>query len=316
MNENENSRRTSEPIANRIKKNPLLFAAAAVLVLVLVLFVCKDGLSGIRIDEPSYILGDGNLYMYTIDVGQGDCILLVSPSGKTMLVDTGESGSYSTVSGFLHDRGIEELDIVVGSHPHSDHVGAMGKLLNEFGAGLLLLPEAENKTNNNIISIADELNIDWEYVWNDTEIEWDSDCTVTVLAPVSDASYSASDMNEWSIIMRVEYGANAIILTGDAETHSEQVAMFANDSDLFNADILKIGHHGSATSTGDSFLEAVSPRYAILSLGKDNRYGHPHWETMDKLDNANITYFRTDECGTIVAVLTGSTCTVYPFSDD
>lgn len=314
MAEYENNRENKGP--NVKKRNPLLFAAAIAVFLVLAFFAYKSGFLDYLINEPSYGIGDGNLYMYTIDVGQGDCILLVSPNGKTMLVDTGESNSYQAVSSFLHDRGIEGFDIVIGSHPHADHVGAMGELLNEFGTDLLLLPEVDNKTNNTLISIADGLNIDWEYVWNNSEIDWDSDCAVTVLAPVCDASYSESDMNEWSIILRVEYGANAIILTGDAEVHSEQIAMFANDSELFEADILKIGHHGSSSSTGDSFLEAVSPEYAILSLGKDNRYGHPHWETMEKLENANITYFRTDECGTIVAILTGSTCSVHPFSGD
>ena len=314
MIEKENNQKNNEP--NVKKRNPWLFAAAIALFLVLAFFAYKNGFFDDLINEPDYGIGDGNLYMYTIDVGQGDCILLVSPNGKTMLVDVGESSSYTAVSDFLHDRGIEGLDIVVGSHPHSDHVGAMGKLLNEFGADLLLLPEVDNRTNNALISIADGLNIDWEYVWNNSEIDWDRDCTVTVLAPVCGASYSESDMNEWSIILRVEYGENAIILTGDAEVHSEQLAMFANDSELFEADVLKIGHHGSSSSTGDSFLEAVNPEYAILSLGKDNRYGHPHWETIEKLDNTNITYFRTDECGTIVAVLTGSTCTVHPFGGD
>ena len=131
-------------------------------------------------------------------------------------------------------------------------------------------------------------------------IDWDSDCKVTVLSPVPEFDeYSKTDWNEWSLIMRVEYANHSMIFTGDATVRSEQAAMLNNEKYLFDADVLKVPHHGSTTSSFLGFLEAVSPEYAIISVGKGNSYGHPDCDTIQKLKQVNAEIYRTDELGTI-----------------
>lgn len=252
---------------------------------------------------------NGKLKMYTIDVGQGDSSLLISPNGSTMLVDAGDTDAFDAIDSLLTDLEITNIDVLVATHAHSDHIGSMRDVVEKYSIGLFVIPDVEysSKTYSKLINSVDEHGIKTQYAYSGDTIKWDDECTVSILAPVEDASYSESDMNEWSVILRVEYGENAIILTGDAETVSEQIAMFSNSENLFKADVLKVAHHGSSTSSSDAFLDAVDPMYAIISLGKDNKYGHPHGETMQKLSERNITVYRTDEVGTVLTVLTGDT---------
>ena len=260
--------------------------------------------------------GDGTLKMYAIDVGQGDSILMVSPTGKTMLVDAGDVDAFDAIDSLLTELNITSLDLVVATHPHSDHIGSMQKVLEKYGAKLFLMPDVEysSKTYRKLIDTIDECHITSRYVFSGDIIEWDDSCHITVLGPVEGASYSEANMNEWSVILRVEYGHNAVILTGDAETVSEQISMFSNDESLYRADVLKVGHHGSSTSTSDAFLEAVAPTYALISLGNNNDYGHPHKEITQKLSAHGITVYRTDKVGTIIAVMDGTSVMVYPYS--
>lgn len=255
---------------------------------------------------------NGELKMYTIDVGQGDSSLLISPNGSTMLVDAGDSDAFEAIDSLLTELEISDIDVLVATHAHSDHIGSMRNVVEKYSIGLFVIPDVEysSKTYSKLIDSIDEHGIKTQYAYSGDSINWDDDCTVNILAPVEGASYSESDMNEWSIILRVEYGENAIILTGDAETVSEQISMFSNSEDMFKADVLKVAHHGSSTSSSDAFLDAVDPMFAIISLGEDNKYGHPHKETMQKLSERSITVYRTDEYGTVLTVLTGDTVNI------
>lgn len=254
----------------------------------------------------------GELDIYCIDVGQGDASLLISPEGKTMLIDAGDTYAEEVVIDFLEQKGIDKIDVVVATHPHSDHVGSMAAVIEHFGAVTMYTPDVsyQTKTYTNLIKTAEDCGTTIEYAWSGMLIPWSDSCVVTVLAPVEGCEYSLADMNEWSIILRVQYGRNSMIFTGDAETHSEQLAMFNNEADLFDADVLKVGHHGSSTSTCDGFLDAVSPRYAVISVGDNNKYGHPHKETVEKLARAGVILLRTDEDGSIQITMTGNNITV------
>lgn len=256
----------------------------------------------------------GDLRVYAIDVGQGDSFLLISPMGRTMLIDSGESNQDEVVISFLRDRGVEKVDIVVASHPHTDHIGSMASILDEFETDRILLPEVDYPTNTytNLLETIDDKKIERVYAWSGDIIEWDSLCKVTVLSPVAGGEYSNADMNEWSIMLRVEYGDTSMLFTGDAETHSEQLAMFSNSAYLFDADVLKVGHHGSDTSSSSAFLEAVSPEYAIISVGEENTYGHPRAEVLEKLQIIGAEVYRTDILGSIEIILDGKEITIQP----
>lgn len=248
---------------------------------------------------------DGEMQIFALDVGQGDSFFLISPNGKTMLIDSGESSNSKQIEQFIRDKGVQKLDVVVGSHTHSDHVGSMPYLLDAFDVGEYVMSEAglETRIQKRINAVLEEKQITRTYAWAGDSINWDDDCSVTVLSPVPEFDeYSKTDWNEWSLIIRVEYADHAMIFTGDATVRSEQAAMLNNEKQLFSADVLKVAHHGSTTSSSLGFLEAVNPEYAIISVGEGNSYGHPDYDTIQKLKSINAAVYRTDELGTITIV--------------
>ncbi len=252
---------------------------------------------------------DGKLQLFMLDIGQGDSIFLISPSGKTMLIDSGEASQYETVKSFLDRLGISGIDVVVATHPHADHIGCMYKIINDYQIDTFYLTSASTttKTYSRMLD-ALEKSADTEVVLADAAaahpfIDWDDNVEVRIISPFSDESYT--DLNNSSIMLHVKFGGNAIMLTGDAETAAETIALSRLPASYFEADILKVGHHGSSSSTSSRFLSAINPKIALISLGKDNSYGHPHRETILNLDLINALIYRTDESGTICVTMDG-----------
>ena len=136
-----------------------------------------------------------------------------------------------------------------------------------------------------------------------TTINWDGDVEVRVLSPIKGADYQ-DNLNDMSVVIKVTYGETSLLLTGDAESYAEEL-MIASEKELLQADVLKIGHHGSSTSSSQAFLDAVQPKAVVISLGKNNDYGHPHEEVVKRLENVEATIYRTDESGTILLVSDG-----------
>ncbi|MBQ9832128.1 MAG: MBL fold metallo-hydrolase [Clostridia bacterium] len=256
---------------------------------------------------------DGTLTMYMIDVGQGDSSLLISPAGKTMLIDSGEYDSYAAVSDLLDELNITSLDVVVATHPHSDHIGCMGKIIKNYDVASFYLTSASHTTKSYTYMLeALEASTDTEVYLaeadsNNPFIDWDSAVEVRILSPFSNVDY---DLNNSSIMMRVKFGNNAIMFTGDAESYAERTALSRLSTSYFKADVLKVGHHGSSNSSCDEFLSAVDPDIALISLGADNDYGHPHREIVSALKKINAQTYRTDECGTICVVMDGNSIEV------
>ena len=246
----------------------------------------------------------GNLKIHFINVGQADSILIQQGS-KLMLIDAGNNGDGKLVKNYLLELGVKTLDYVIGTHPHEDHIGGLDYIINNFKIGKIYLPKATSTTkafSDVIVAIKNNGMKIAEPKPGETFNLGTSKCTI--LAPNS-SKYE--DLNNYSVVVKFEFGSNSFLLTGDAEDISES-EMLANGFNV-KADLLKIGHHGSRSSTTDAFLYKVNPKYAIISCEAGNDYGHPHKATMDKLKNKNVPVYRTDELGTIIATSNGKTIT-------
>ncbi len=253
----------------------------------------------------------GELEVYFIDVGQGDCIFLRSPNGKTMLIDTGEGAYFEVIERFLADQGVTRLDVVVETHPHSDHMGGMDQVIETYEIGVFYASPATSNTAafENMLDALEKKKIDAVAVYADETptLDWDADVTVRVLSPFRNEEY---DLNNSSIVLNIIFGNTAVLLTGDADAFAESVMLEKLPASYFGATVLKLGHHGSSTSTSDAFLNAVSPKAIVIEVGAGNDYGHPHEETLNKLEDWGGLVYRTDLNGTICFVLDGSGYTV------
>ena len=240
------------------------------------------------------------LTVHYLDVGQADCAL-IECGGEYMIIDGGNVDDSDLVVAYLQEQGVEQLHTVVCTHAHEDHVGGLAAVLAVYPTETILSP---TKT------YASACFDDFMYYADQQEIAVNipspGDCfqlgeaEVTVLGPVK----SYPDPNDTSIVLKVEFGTTSFLFTGDMEMQAETDMMNAGMD--VSADVLKVGHHGSSTSTGYRFLYETDPDYAVISVGAGNTYGHPHRETVAILNDAEIPMFRTDELGTIVAVSDGS----------
>ena len=236
----------------------------------------------------------GDMRVHFIDVGQGDSIFIELGNGMTMLIDAGESGSGRQVANYIKDLQYGDIDFVVATHPHDDHIGGMAYVLNELKVGKMYMPEKEHTTKafENMLNAIEANNIDLYPAKAGTNILTSGYITIDLLAPVED---SYSNLNNYSAVVKITYGETVFLFMGDAESKVEKSIINSG----VKADVLKVGHHGSDTSSCQSFIEAVAPRVAVISCGADNQYGHPDDSTLLKLQNAGAYVFRTDEAGTI-----------------
>lgn len=287
----------------------IIIIALIIVTALVVLALSENGM----IKSNNAELADGTLRMYTMDVGHGDSILLISPSGKTMLIDAGDKDAYPIISGTLNELGIHKLNVIVSTHAHKDHIGSMKDIIEKYGTDMLYINSAPSDSDAyvELMSTIEKRQIDTEFLWSGDVIPWDKDCNVMALAPVKSFEYSTDDLNEQSIVMRVEYHNNAILLMGDALKLSEEIAMQNSDLALFKADVLKVGHHGATSSTSDELIKTVNPSYAVISIGREDG----HKDVTERLSRFGVTVYRTDRVGTIIAVLDGNSVEVYPYTN-
>lgn len=248
--------------------------------------------------------GGDYLRVHYIDVGQADCALLEC-GGEFMLIDGGNPEDSSLVVSYLLNQGVEELKMVVGTHPHSDHIGGLAGVLAVFPTKMVMSPTTTygSKAFDNFMYYTDQqrLEVTIPSVGDTYTL---GSATVTVLGPVKD---SYEDVNDTSLVLMVQLGDNRFLFTGDMESQAERDLLEAG-TDL-KADVLKVGHHGSHSSTGYRFLREVAPTYGIISCGRGNSYGHPHEEPLSRLKDADVTVYRTDQMGSIVAFTDGQNIT-------
>ena len=231
-----------------------------------------------------------------IDCGQGDAILIKSPTGKYMLVDGGKSEEGDNITEFLRNQGVKQLAVVVGTHPHSDHIGGLAKIINTFPVEKVYLPRVTHNTTafETLLKAIKGKNLKISTARQGEEIPLEG-IKARFIGPVGE---NYEDINNYSAVIRIDYGDNSFILTGDAEEISEKEMI--DSGEKLKADVLKVGHHGSSSSTCLAFLKAVAPQYAVIMCGVDNDYGHPHRETLVALDAVGVKVYRTDLHGTII----------------
>lgn len=297
-----------DPVSRR---RLLLLAALAVFVLLSFVLertgVLRRWLDAVSRD-PIPAAAPHTLEAHFINVGNADAIFITC-DGAHMLIDAGEWTSASTVTDYLTAHGVQKLDYLVATHADADHIGGMRRVAERFAVGQFLtacMPAGYEPTGTvyqNLLTALDERHIPVTDVSPGAEYVL-GEATVTVLGPVAESE----DPNDQSVVCRVTHGNNRLLFVGDAGEEEEQ-SLLAAGVDL-RADLLKVGHHGSHSSSSGEFLRAVGARVAVISCGTDNDYGHPHADVLSRLDDAGMAVWRTDRNGTVVAVSDGTTLTV------
>jgi beta-lactamase superfamily II metal-dependent hydrolase len=256
---------------------------------------------------------EGKLSVYFLDVGQGDSTLFVV-DGKTILIDAGETDMGDRVVSDVRKLGVTRIDLLVATHPHADHIGGMQKVLVAFPVGQVLdagLPHPSS-TYEHLLETIDRKNIPYRVAEQGQTIDVDPALRVVVLSPP--AQRTGDDPNINSIVLRISYGTIDFLLTGDLGGEGED-ALIRSGYPL-DAEILKVGHHGSSSSTSPAFLARVRPELGVLYVGEDNPYGHPHKETLDLLKESGVTLYRTDRDGTVVVRTDGMSYSVKTETND
>jgi beta-lactamase superfamily II metal-dependent hydrolase len=239
-----------------------------------------------------------------LDVGQEDSALVITGS-NAMLIDAGDRGYGSGIVSYLKKQGVKKLDYLILTHPHADHIGGAAEVINAFEVEKIIMSKVSHttKTFETLLETIKSKGMKITTPIPGDEYELGS-ARFKILAPNS-SSYKS--LNDYSVVTRIVFGTTAFLFTGDAESTSENQILSKGFEVKF--DVLKVGHHGSDTSTTDRFLKSVSPKYAVISVGKGNNYGHPTQEVLERLDSYGVKVYRTDKVGTIVATSDGTNIT-------
>ena len=247
--------------------------------------------------------------VHFLDVGQGDSELIVTPD-KTMLIDSGEEQYADEVTAFLRAQSITKLDYIIATHPHSDHMGGMSRIIVDFPPAVMILPKVQDSVvpttsvYERMLKAIAASGCEVVAAYPGYTVDMGHGAAVKLLAPVKDYD----DLNSYSVVAKLTFGSDSFLFTGDIEADAERdivKAASASASDL-RSDVLKIAHHGSKTSSTEAFLTAVAPRYAVIEVGAGNSYGHPTPDTLSRLKAINAAILRTDELGNITFLCDGN----------
>ncbi len=244
------------------------------------------------------------LRVHYLDVGQGDSIFIELPTHETMLIDASTKEYSNGIISYIKNLGYSKIDYVVATHPHADHIGGLTAVIKSFDVGKIYMSNGVNtgSTYEHLLKAIAAKGKKVTRAKAGVSILNSKDLNINIIAPVQD---SYKGLNDYSAVIMLKYKNKSFLFTGDAEALSEN-QITAN----VKADVLKVGHHGSTSSTGDAFLKKVMPKYAVISVGKGNDYGHPHQKTLTKLEKIGCEIYRTDLQGTIVFSTDGNNLTV------
>ena len=244
------------------------------------------------------------MIVHYIDVGQGDSIL-IQVNNKNLLIDAGPKSDKKKLLNYLSNLHLEKLDYVIATHPHEDHIGNMSDVIDDYNVLAFYAPKVQSttKTFEQMVESLKSKNLKINVIKKGTDsINLGENTKVTIFSPTKDYY---EDLNNYSPVIKIEYGKTSFLFTGDAQKEVEK-EILANNEDI-SADILKVGHHGSSTYTTKDFLNKVNPSIGVISLGKDNTYNHPNDGTVKRLKENKVTIYRTDKNGTVILSSDGST---------
>jgi competence protein ComEC len=264
------------------------------ILLLLAVIITFSGCSAVELNNSTNTQGKNLLLVHYIDVGQADSIL-IQVNNKNMLIDAGNRGDADAIVSYLQKQGVKKLDYVIATHPHEDHIGSMSDVIKKFPITEFYAPKktSTTKTFENMINALNGKKIITSKAG--VELNLGENIKAEFLAPNND---KYEEVNNFSAVLKLTYGDNKFLFMGDAENLSEG-EILASSVDV-SADVIKVGHHGSSTSSSKEFLDKVSPKIAIISVGKGNDYGHPHKETLEEFKKRGYTVYRTDIDGTII----------------
>lgn len=256
-------------------------------------------------DDSSQIQSNKMLVHY-IDVGQGDCIL-IQVNNKNLLIDSGPKSDKKKLFNYLNSLNLKKLDYVIATHPHEDHIGNMANVINSYRINAFYAPKIQSntKTFENMVDALKSKKLKINVIKRGIDsINLGTDTRVTIFSPTKN---DYENLNNYSPVMKIEYGKTSFLFTGDAQNDIEEEILSNNDD--ISADILKIGHHGSSTSTSDNFLKKVNPSIGVISVGEGNVYNHPNDDILERLKKNKVTIYRTDTNGTIILSSDGKSIT-------
>lgn len=292
--------------SNRINWIVVWGLVAVALVCLLITFGRKLGIEGIptwqeitAAFDPQHPTQDGSMPVKVrfFDVGQGDCSL-ISANGKHILIDAGENDQAERVVGYLKAEGIDKIDILIGTHPHSDHIGGMDAVVNQFEVGEIILPklsEAQTPTTKTYLDLLTAITDKGVKVRRATpgDVIEIGGGRLEILGPLSEYT----DLNNMSVVSRFVYQDASFWIAGDCSKEAE--ADLLAQGKVTETNVYKVSHHGSSTASTKKFLDQLQPEYCIISLGADNSYGHPHKEVIKRLNQLDTGVYRTDMSGTV-----------------
>lgn len=269
--------------------------------------------------DSSQSLSDGNAVqnvegeakIWYLDVGQADSMLLQLPNGNEwdyVLIDAGTGQTEEALVSWLQEQGVTDITAVIATHPHEDHIGGMDAVLEAIPVESLYMPEVKESLTpttrcyEQMLDAAEAQQVQAVKGQSGVTVYEEDGVKLELVGPEPQKEYD--DLNEYSLVAKLTVGGKSFLFTGDSSEQAEADMIEAGED--LKADVLKIGHHGSSTATTKAFLQAVNPQVAVISCGKDNSYGHPHEETMQRLQEKAMTIYRTDEDGTILATCDGT----------
>ena len=240
---------------------------------------------------------DEFLSVHIIDVGQGDSILIKTPTNKSILIDSGDEDNDRIIKSYLKSSDIKKINILIATHLDKDHIGTLDYIIENFHIDKFYTPEQRDNSTSyiNLVNACKNKNIKINYLSKDNSLDLDKDTHIKVLSPFY---INNSNNNANSIVFNLSYKEMDFLFTGDCEKENE--AQIIASYDLKGVDFLKVAHHGSSSSSSESFIKEISPKIAAISCGYKNNYGHPHQSTLDTLEKYNIKTFRTDLNGDLV----------------
>lgn len=280
---------------------PAVFVLAVVILLSAISFFSSQTKTDNAVNEA--LTNKDGIVVHFLDVGQGDSEFVELPNGQCMLIDAGTADSGQTVTDYIKQCGYTKIDYLVATHPHADHIGGMSQVVEGFDIGEIYMPKVSTATRTfeGLLEEISDKGMTINTAKAGIEVYSDSELQMEFLAPVG-TQYE--EINNYSAVLKISYGSNSFLFTGDAEDISEE-EMLDRDYSSLSADVLKVGHHGSRYSSTIDFLYAVKPEYAVISCGAGNSYGHPHSEVLDRLNKLKAQIYRTDEQGTVTVTCDG-----------